>query len=239
MAAYADLCNFQLRDAANTMYNLPACYDEFEYDHTVSGITAFNGRPVNQVWTLWAEGSNTSGENVTAWYLTIYYTATPTGPTAGFTQDATEGALPLTVNFTDTSDPGTESITDWAWNFGDPESGALNTSTLQNPSHVYANVGTYTVELSVTTSVDSDTETKADLITVVVPEGPTADFSQDTASGPCALDGQFHRCVRRGDLPHHDLGLGFRRPGQRLRTTPAHCRTHNTCTPAPAPTPSS
>ena len=73
MAAYADLCWFQLRDAADTRYTLPKWYDEIWFDHTVSGITAFNGRPVNQPWTLWAQGSNTAGERVDQWWITIYY----------------------------------------------------------------------------------------------------------------------------------------------------------------------
>ena len=38
----------------------------------------------------------------------------------------------------------------WAWNFGDPGSGADDSSTLQRPSHRYAAPGTYTVTLTVT-----------------------------------------------------------------------------------------
>jgi len=52
-ALYADLCTFQLRDAITTTYTFPTWYDEFSFDHTVTGISAFNGRPVNQTWTLW------------------------------------------------------------------------------------------------------------------------------------------------------------------------------------------
>lgn len=45
------------------------------------------------------------------------------------------------VNFTNTSTGGTT----YSWNFGDS-----NTSTVQNPSHVYTTTGTYTVTLTVT-----------------------------------------------------------------------------------------
>ncbi|MBL7747469.1 MAG: gliding motility-associated C-terminal domain-containing protein, partial [Chitinophagaceae bacterium] len=48
--------------------------------------------------------------------------------------------------------PGAGTITGWTWNFGDPASGAANTSTLQNPTHLFSGWGTYTVTLSVTTS---------------------------------------------------------------------------------------
>ena len=77
---------------------------------------------------------------------------------AGFTADLTSGPVPLTVNFTDQS---TGDITSWSWDFGD---GA--TSTEQNPSHTYTDAGTYTVSLAVTGPCGSDTEVKADFITV-------------------------------------------------------------------------
>lgn len=73
LAAFADLCTFQLRDAVNTTYTFPMWFDEFEFDHTVTGISSFNGRPVNQVWTLWGQGGNVSGEYVNDWWITIYY----------------------------------------------------------------------------------------------------------------------------------------------------------------------
>lgn len=38
----------------------------------------------------------------------------------------------------------------WQWNFGDPTSGAANTSALRLPCHVFAAAGTYTVSLTVT-----------------------------------------------------------------------------------------
>ena len=42
------------------------------------------------------------------------------------------------------------SIIGWGWNFGDPNSGNNNTSTLQNPCHTYTNVGTFPVILTAT-----------------------------------------------------------------------------------------
>ena len=92
-------------------------------------------------------------------YISI--SSTPVGPTAAFTADRTVGEVPLTVQFMDESSAGSSSISSWLWNFGNGE-----TSAEQSPSHTYAAEGVYTVSLTVTTSVDSDTETKADLITV-------------------------------------------------------------------------
>ena len=45
-----------------------------------------------------------------------------------------------TVTFTDLSTDATS----WSWDFGDPASGALNTSTQQHPVHIYSGNGTYT-----------------------------------------------------------------------------------------------
>jgi PKD repeat protein len=53
--------------------------------------------------------------------------------------------MPITVNFTDASTPGSAGpIVAWAWDFGDGD-----TSTLQNPSHAYAVADDYLVVLVV------------------------------------------------------------------------------------------
>ncbi len=54
------------------------------------------------------------------------------------------------IGFNDLSTPNVGALTTWAWNFGDPGSGANNVSALQNPSHTFAAAGSYTVSLSVT-----------------------------------------------------------------------------------------
>lgn len=45
----------------------------------------------------------------------------------------------------------------WHWNFGDPNSGSSNTSTLQNPVHVFTSHGTFTVCLIISGNSCSDT----------------------------------------------------------------------------------
>jgi len=54
-----------------------------------------------------------------------------------------------TVFFTDLSVANVGTLNSWSWDFGDPASGAANTSNLQNPIHVFATAGTYTVSLTV------------------------------------------------------------------------------------------
>lgn len=51
----------------------------------------------------------------------------------------------LFVSFTDTSTDPDGSIISWNWDFGDG-----NSSTVQNPEHLYADSGTYNVSLTVT-----------------------------------------------------------------------------------------
>lgn len=79
-------------------------------------------------------------------------------PVADFTGSPTIIIPPQTVQFTDQS---AFAPTSWSWNFGDGE-----TSTLQNPSHTYLIDGTYTVELTVTNDVGSDTRVYTDYIKV-------------------------------------------------------------------------
>lgn len=43
-----------------------------------------------------------------------------------------------------------ETITGWSWDFGDPASGAANSSGAQNPSHIYNASGNYDVTLTIT-----------------------------------------------------------------------------------------
>lgn len=70
-------------------------------------------------------------------------------PTAAFSGTPLTGEVSLSVDFTDES---TGSPTSWLWSFGDG-----STSTSQNPTHVYATPGTYTVSL-VATNVDGSDE---------------------------------------------------------------------------------
>jgi len=60
-------------------------------------------------------------------------------PVSMFTEMPTSGRVPLVVTFTDTS---TNNPTSWLWDFGDG-----GTSTDQNPTYTYYNIGSYNVTL--------------------------------------------------------------------------------------------
>jgi gliding motility-associated-like protein len=56
------------------------------------------------------------------------------------------------ITFTDVSNPLAGTLANWAWNFGDPGSGANNISTATNPVHNFSAAGNYNISLTVTTS---------------------------------------------------------------------------------------
>ncbi|MBI4932201.1 MAG: PKD domain-containing protein [Bacteroidetes bacterium] len=69
-------------------------------------------------------------------------------PQASFT--ASTVCIGNTTLFADQSSVSPGSLINWNWNFADPNSGASNISTLQNPSHTYTAAGTFNVVLTVT-----------------------------------------------------------------------------------------
>jgi len=97
-------------------------------------------------------------------------------PVAIFSADTSCLFSPTQFNDGSTTAAGT--IVAWSWNFGDPGSGANNTSTEQNPTHIYNIQGTYNVTLEATNSNQCMNDT---VIQVVVNPKPVAMF-QYTAS---------------------------------------------------------
>lgn len=92
------------------------------------------------------------------------YAVEPTGelpPVAEFTSNVTSGTAPFEIQFTDSS---FNTPTSWLWDFGDG-----NTSTDQNPVHKYWTAGTYSVNLTATNAVGSDSELKTNYIVVSTP----------------------------------------------------------------------
>ena len=65
-------------------------------------------------------------------------------------------------------------LTNWTWDFGDPGSGADNTSTDQHPSHIYTAAGSYVVTLTVMESSGCQTAITKN---VEVFDPPTASFA--------------------------------------------------------------
>lgn len=98
-------------------------------------------------------------------------------PGADFTCSVRKVNEGESIIFTDQS---TYDPISWSWDFGDGE-----TSTSQNPSHVYSIAGTYSVSLTVTNSYGPDLEEKIDYIIV---NGTVTDY-----------DGNVYKTVQIGD----------------------------------------
>jgi PKD repeat protein len=102
--------------------------------------------------------NNAAGSNTATYtgYINVVNSLEP--PIAAFSALPTYGKVPLNVSFIDNS---TGSPTSWKWNFGDG-----NTSTEQNPTHLYSKSGQYAVTLTVNNVAGSNAITKLSHISV-------------------------------------------------------------------------
>lgn len=94
---------------------------------------------------VYEEDNDENGENI--------------APTAIASADQTVGIAPLSVQFTGRGTDPDGTIQSYAWNFGD---GTL--SNIQNPLHIYNEVGTYTPTLTV---FDNDGATGTDSLSIL------------------------------------------------------------------------
>lgn len=140
-----------------------------------TGIRSFSGRNILVDWFRvrdYVATEPTQGS----------YTPLFSPPIAAFGTNVTGGYAPLPVQFTDQS---TNSPTAWSWDFGDGQ-----TSTEQNPTHLFSDIGTYTVSLTATNTYGSDDESKTGYITVNSPPPVTA-FTANQSIGKSPLVVQF------------------------------------------------
>lgn len=119
--------------------------------------------------------------------VSSYSVLSQSAPTADFNfTSACFGSLPTL--FTDSSYVTSGTITAWSWNFGDPPSGANNTSTLQNPSHLFTSTGTFNVTL-ISTSNNGCQDTIVIPVTVNPVPNANAGINQSVCSGnPVSLN---------------------------------------------------
>lgn len=95
-------------------------------------------------------------------------------PIANFTVSSPD-CPNVSIQFTDASTVTNGTISQWSWNFGDPGSGPNNTSTLQNPTHIFATAGIYTVTLTATAS--GGCQSTPYIFQITIHSKPTPDFS--------------------------------------------------------------
>jgi lysyl endopeptidase len=144
----------------------PDQYGKMSYHWTSNGTAA------NRQLKPWLDPSNTG-------VLTLAGSSdpcsAPTAPVANFSGTPTTVAPGGTVAFTDLS---SGSPTSWSWSISPGASGTdwaytgSTSSTSQNPQVIFNTVGQYTIALTASNSIGSDTETKTNYITVQVSTGP-------------------------------------------------------------------
>lgn len=107
---------------------------------SASAIYTFPG-----IYTVKLQVKNAFGEDsiTKVDYITVY-----AKPTVNFSASPTTGCIPLVVNFVDSSNPGSGTIQNWVWDFGDGGSPSID----QNPTHTYISGGSYNVSLFVVNS---------------------------------------------------------------------------------------
>ncbi|MBS1685753.1 MAG: M4 family metallopeptidase [Bacteroidetes bacterium] len=104
--------------------------------------------------------------------------AATSAPAANFISDVTSTCSGQ-VQFTDKTIGG---VTSWLWNFGD---GTF--STQRNPLHTYLTNGTFTVSLTATNSIGSNTKTVTNMITVSKPAAPAVTGGSRCSAGSVTL----------------------------------------------------
>ena len=120
------------------------------------------------------------------------------GPTADFTASATTGFAPVTIQFTDTSGPGTSTISAWSWHF---DNDGIPDSTSRNPAHTFTLADLYTISLTVTTDVGSDTKTAIGYLDIDPGVPPSASFNVSHTTGVAPLEVDFEDASDRGTHP--------------------------------------
>jgi S-layer protein (TIGR01567 family) len=103
-------------------------------------------------------------------------------PVASFSANVTSGSNPLSVAFTDIS----TNADAYEWDFGD---GSISTD--KNPIHVFTNVGTYSVSLTVFNESKFDIAIQTITVNEPVSNLPVASFTTDVVEGTVPLTVQF------------------------------------------------
>jgi len=120
-------------------------------------------------------------------------------PQLTISSNLTDGCLPLTVNFTSNA-VFSQPITSWNWNFGNGQ-----TSTLQNPSITFNQIGSYPVTLTVSSANGcSATQTLASNINVAIP--PVAAYTQNFTTVCASQQVQFTNQSQNADTYLWDFG---------------------------------
>jgi uncharacterized repeat protein (TIGR01451 family) len=123
-------------DETDPTVNLPIEVDDSRYFGQPAVVYNPQDKLYLIAWNTWHDGGV---------YVKRYSSSTPPAPGASFSLAPSQGVVPLTVVFTDTS---TGTVAGRSWVFGD---GGIATSTGASPlEHTYTSTGSFTVSLTTT-----------------------------------------------------------------------------------------
>jgi PKD repeat protein len=213
------------RAAFSTTVNAPTSAPTVSYTNTSSSTdTAAPAASLNYAWTF-GDGSTSSARFPSAHTYVNGGTYTiklvVTNPISGLVDSVSHNVVVKykpqaafssnvdyagdiysnpTVTFTDasTSNDGAPTYT-YSWNFGDPASGASNTSTLQNPTHTYTSGGTFSATLTVTNTNGGLTDVVSHNVVIVITPKAVLSVHIDTVSVPVPMS------IGNADYKHYTL----------------------------------
>ncbi len=152
-ASPSDLCTGSITDFTDLsggnpeswQWSFPGGNPSSSTDHNPTGIIYSTAGDYDVTLTIQRTGSDPVSTTKTSYIHVLDL------PEASFTSAI---SCPETASiFTDNSNPHGSTISNWVWTFGDPASGGADTSYIQNPTHTYAEPGTYQVSLLVTNAI--------------------------------------------------------------------------------------
>jgi PKD repeat protein len=169
-------------------------WDPTNPDHNLPASLAFASKPDwfgDRPWPAYdpANPSAAVVTNIPAGYRFVFGVDPPSSrsgnqpPIVAANASPKTGVAPLTVTFSSagSSDPEGAPLT-YSWTFGDG-----STSTSANPTHVYANVGSYSAYLTVSDGTNSTTSASIGLtVTLVASNAPPVASASATPSGGVA-----------------------------------------------------
>lgn len=171
--------------------------------------------------TLTVKNSNTGQTDTFTDYVNISGPEKPAvSLLARFTFDLKANAVaPAKVVFSSDS----ENADSFSWNFGDPGSGNRNTSTLQNPEHVYDQAGEYKVVLKVQNKASGKEDVAEKTVVVNKPAAPPlADFEFVFKNNEVPVDIEFKNLSGNADSFKWNFGDANSDSNESADKDPAH-----------------
>nr|WP_320161453.1 PKD domain-containing protein [uncultured Methanoregula sp.] len=126
-------------------------------------------------------------------------------PVPDFIANTTFGYAPQGIQFNDTST--SFAIQYWNWSFGDNTWFNTTDSSIRNISHTYTNIGSYTVNLTITNVTTDDTKVRLNYINISAPP-PLPAFTSNITFGYVPQGVQFNDTTQSINIQYWNWSFG-------------------------------